>query len=292
MKKLLILFSLGILTITGCKKKDNLNVPLTGLGGDTWVKTPIDKWLYDSVTVPTNIEIKYKWDQSEFDMQYTLVPPLESQVVPAAQSVLRLWIDTYNAEAGTVMFMKKYAPKQIVLSGSPAINSDGTSVQGLAEGGLKILLFSINTFNPKDSSAVSDMAHLIHHEFTHILNQKKAYPIEYKSVTPSGYTGGWTVAQENPLSLGFISNYARKEPGEDIAEMVSWMLVLGKARYEKLLADFLASSTPETLAQNQDGVNKLRKKELLIVQYFKDSYSLDFYSLQTRVQAAIQQLIH
>ncbi|NSL85837.1 substrate import-associated zinc metallohydrolase lipoprotein [Chitinophaga solisilvae] len=292
MNKLKILLLLMLITIQpACNKKDNLNVPLNGLGGDTWVKSPIDKWLYDSLTVPLNIEVKYKWDQSEFDMAYTLVPPAEAMVIPTAQAVLRMWIEPYNKEAGTELFMKQYASKVLVLSGSPAVNSDGSSVQGLAEGGLKILLFSINSFNQKDSAGVYDMAHLLHHEFTHILNQQKAYPITYKSVTPDGYTGGWTVAKENPLSLGYISNYARKEPGEDIAEMVSWMMVLGKAGYEDRLTRFLASATQVNRAQYTDGVNKLRQKEALIVQYFRDSYNLDFYSLQSRVQAALKAII-
>src|SRR3954467_9084243 len=40
-----------IFVLTSCKKEDNLgdveNIP--GLGGDTWVKGPIDAWLYDSL---------------------------------------------------------------------------------------------------------------------------------------------------------------------------------------------------------------------------------------------------
>ncbi len=286
-----ILWLLIILTgMTACNKKDALNADINGLGGDTWAQGPIDKWLYDSMVVTNNIEVIYKWDQSQFDMEYTLVPPLESQVIPVARTVTKMWIDPYNAEAGTDDFMKIYSPKQLALSGSLAMQTDGSAVQGLAEGGLKILLFGVNSFDPKDSGAVADMAHLIHHEFTHILNQKKAYPIDYNKVTPDGYSGNWTVDNTNPWTLGFVSAYARKEPGEDIAEQVSFMLVMGKERYDNMVLHTFRNY-PDSL-NNDDAIAKLQTKEKLVVQYFRDAYQLDFYSLQSRVQAGIQAVIH
>jgi substrate import-associated zinc metallohydrolase lipoprotein len=276
-KNLLICFLLLTAITISCSREDKLNLALNGLGGDTWERTALDNWLYDSLTAPFNIELKYKWDQSEYDMAYTLVPPREEKVIPVAQALRKLWIETYNQEAGTDLFMKTYAPKQVVLSGSPALNSDGTAVQGLAEGGLKILLFDINSFDRKNHTLVNSMTHLLHHEFTHILNQKKAYPVEFNHITAGDYTSGWTVAREDPLTLGFVSNYARKDPGEDFAEIVAYMLKMGKEGYEEYL---------NTVPDNEDGIQKLRKKEALVVQYFRETYKLDFYSLQARVQLA------
>ncbi|PUZ23865.1 substrate import-associated zinc metallohydrolase lipoprotein [Chitinophaga costaii] len=277
-------------SITACRKDKALNADITGLGGDTWAQGPIDKWLYDSMVVTNNIEMKYKWDQSEFDMEYTLVPPLEEQVIPTAKAVIRMWINPYNEEAGDSSFMKIYSPKQIVLSGSLAVQTDGSAVQGLAEGGLKILLFGINSFDPTNFSQVSEMGHLMHHEFTHILNQKKAYPIEFNKVTPDGYSGNWTVAAENSWTIGFVSNYARKEPGEDFAEQTSYMLIMGKAAYDSVVQhpfpDF-----PDSL-NNDDGIAKLKAKEKLVVDYFKDAYNLDFYSLQNKVQEGLKKVGH
>jgi hypothetical protein len=57
----IILFVSAIGLFTSCKKEDfnpadaeNIN----GLGGDTWAKGPIDKWIYDTLTVPYNISVK------------------------------------------------------------------------------------------------------------------------------------------------------------------------------------------------------------------------------------------
>ncbi|WP_052496075.1 substrate import-associated zinc metallohydrolase lipoprotein [Pedobacter lusitanus] len=128
--------------------------------------------------------------------------------------------------------MRTYAPKQLILSGSPQLNKDGTSTEGVAEGGLDILLTNINKINARSPADVKGMLHLMHHEFTHILNQKKVYTQDFNKVTPSDYIAEWYNSTINPLSLGFISDYARKSPEEDFAEMVSWMLTWGKDSYE------------------------------------------------------------
>lgn len=276
--------------IISCNKKETLDTNITGLGGDSWIQSPIDKWLYDSMIKPYNIEMKYKWDQSEFDKSLILVPPIENTVIPVTQDIISIWITPYNKVSGDSTFMKINTPKQIMLSGSIALQSNGNAVAGLAEGGLKILLFGINSYSRKDSGRVVDMAHLIHHEYTHILNQKKNYPISFNKVTPDGYTGNWTVAKENPWTLGFVTNYARKEPGEDIAELVSTMLVMGRARYDYTLYHPFPEY-PDSL-NNPTGISLLRAKEKIVVDYFKDAYNLDFYSLQTAVQQQIYNVLH
>ena len=89
-----------------CKKEAPLppleDIP--GLGGDTWVKGPIDYWIYDTLTAPYNIAVKYKWDQGEIDLDKTLVPPREEQIIPVMGSITKVWINTYVAEAGLLFF--------------------------------------------------------------------------------------------------------------------------------------------------------------------------------------------
>ncbi len=93
---------------SSCNKEDELgdvnNIP--GLGGDTWVQGPIDKWVNDNLTLPYNISTKYKWDQGELqaDFDKTLTPPKEEKVIPLMSSIKTAWIDTYIAEAGALFF--------------------------------------------------------------------------------------------------------------------------------------------------------------------------------------------
>jgi len=279
----LLLLVLITISIFSCKKSDKLTLQDNYLGGEVSGKTALDTALYNLLVKPYNIEVRYKWDQSQFDMQYTIVPPRADKVLPAMTTLKQVWIDPYNEVTGSDLFMKTYTPKQLILAGSPILLKDGNALNGLAEGGLDILLSDINSTDPKDVSKVSNLAHLIHHEFTHILNQKKNYTTDFNLVTPSDYSATWYLSTVNPLSLGFISGYARKEPVEDFAEMVSWMLIWGKDGYENYINQGAAAPNPDF----SDGIAKLRKKEAIVVAYFKSAYNIDFYSLQADVQKSL-----
>ena len=293
-RKYLILFLLTIF-IFSCKKDNKLVLQDNYLGNETAGKTAIDTYLNAQFVKPYNIDVKYKWDQSLFDQQYVLVPPQEANIVPFMQGVKQAWLDPYNAETGSDVFMKEYTPKQIVLSGSAEINTNNTIVLGEASGGLTILLTNVNGTDLKDEDAVTQLVHVINHEFTHILNQKVAIPIPYAKVSAGDYSGNWATAQEIPLQLGFISAYARDKYTEDIAEMVSLMLTWGKDGYE----DYLNRTIPDPNDPTQQipdptftaGIAKMRQKEASVVDYFKKNFNIDFYSLQTRVHASIAAII-
>lgn len=104
-KALLFLLSFGLLV--SCYKKDDLSgvEDIPGLGGDTWAQTPIDKWIYDNLTLPYNISVKYKYDQFEFELDKTLVPSREEKIIPVMTAIKQVWIDTYIAEAGKVFLI-------------------------------------------------------------------------------------------------------------------------------------------------------------------------------------------
>ena len=137
-----------------------------GLGGDTFVPTAIDAWLFDSLTAPYNIAVKYRWDPWELDLDQTLTPPDESKIIPAMSAIKRVWIDPYNAETGSDLFIKKYSPKQFKLVGSVQYNFNGTVLLGQAEGGNNIAFFDINqNFDRDPQSAIMRMIQTSHHEF-------------------------------------------------------------------------------------------------------------------------------
>src|SRR5215218_4410139 len=122
MKQIKLCLGLALIVfLSSCKKEDKLSdadvSAISGLGGDVWTPTAIDKWIYDSLTVPYNIAVKYKWDQFELELDKTLVPPKEEQVVPVMSAIKKVWIKTYAAETSD-LFVKKYAPKFFNLVGS------------------------------------------------------------------------------------------------------------------------------------------------------------------------------
>ena len=298
--RIIIAYLLILLLGVGCKKEENLGSvdDIPGLGGDTWDKGPIDNWIYSNLTKPFNISVKYKWDQFELELNKNLVPPKEEKIVPVMEAVKKVWIDTYIAEAGDV-FMKTYCPKFFVLCGSASWNTDGTITLGTAEGGRKIVLYVLNDFRTKampdyrasDSMGIKQMFHTIEHEFGHILHQNVLYPDDYKRITPGFYTANWNNVSDNAARRdGFVTAYAMSAPDEDFVEMISMMLTEGRAGFDKIVNSIPAGSSQNGITQ-ADAKAKLRKKEAMVVAYYKDVWGMDFYRLQTRVRAAVDSLI-
>jgi substrate import-associated zinc metallohydrolase lipoprotein len=283
----LFLASFVILAVASCKKSEDLDLPQpVGLGGEVVARNAIDKWLLDSLTTPYNIAVKYRWDPWELNLDKTLTPPDESKIIAAMSAIKRVWIDPYNAETGSDLFIKKFSPKQFVLVGSVEYNYNGTVVLGQAEGGNNIAYFDINqNFDKNRVTSIQRMIQTSHHEFGHILHQNVVYPQDYKFISSNlglpGFTATWfNVSVPQALAWGYITPYAMASSDEDFVEMIANMLMLGKNRYEELLA-----STNATAQQ------ALRAKEQIVVTYMRQVWNINFYSLQTRVQAALNALV-
>ncbi|MFD0792110.1 putative zinc-binding metallopeptidase [Mucilaginibacter litoreus] len=279
MKKIYIV-SLLIMLITAassCKKEGTLHANLDAIDRNQSAKTDLDRWIDENFVVPYNIEVKYRWDAFELNLSKDMTPPLESQVIPAMQTVKDVWISTYESVGGKD-FMKINAPKQFVLVGSPEFNGDGTITLGTAEGGRKIVLYVINNFDKSNTQNVKQMIQVIQHEFTHILNQKVAFDPAFSLVTKADYTANWNIPSlDDARALGFITQYSRSNPIEDFAEMVANMLMMGSYEYNNIVN-----------ALPLDPRTKLRKKEQLVVEYFKTAWGIDFYALQQAVTDAVE----
>ena len=280
-KNIIITLILLALTVVACEDSYNDGGDASDTdyvsNDDTRPATALDSWLKSNFTDPYNIEVKYHWDASELDLFRSVVPPKPAKVQPVMEVVKKVWIDTYSALAGAD-FIKKYCPKQFVLVGSARYNFDGSITLGTAEGGRKVVLYVVNDFVQTDAYAVKEMMHTIEHEFAHILHQTKAYPADFKQITPGDYTANWnTFSVSTARQRGFITNYAMLSPDEDFAEMVAMMLVEGQEGYEDILRCYTTAASAALI----------RKKEQTVVQYFQDKYGIDFYKLQTQVQEAI-----
>ena len=289
--------------VSSCKKEAALgNVDhIPGLGGDTWATGPIDQWIYDSLTVPYNIGVKYKWDQSELNQYFdkTLVPPKEEQIIPVMSAVKKVWINTYTSEAGT-LFFKTISPKFLILVGSP-IYERGAIIEGFAEGGRKVVLTNINNFRIKgmvgytaaDTDLVIRMFHVIHHEYSHILDQNVKVPIEFSASSANSYTSDWlNISDPEALNDGFITPYSQSSKDEDWAEMVSLMLVNGRPWFDNLVNSINYTGTTANGITADQAKARLRQKEAIVVSYFKQAWNIDFYSLQARTKAAISELLY
>ena len=90
-----------------------------------------DKWLYTNFVVPFNIEIQYRYDDKESDMQYYDVPADMKQSVELAHIIKYTCVDAYTAAAG-INFTRNYFPKLFSFLGEFEYDNNGTMKLGTA----------------------------------------------------------------------------------------------------------------------------------------------------------------
>lgn len=236
-----------------------------------------DKWLLENYTFPYNVEMKYKMEDIESDMKYHLVPADSAKTAKLSIIMKYLWFDAYNEVIGPD-FIKENMPRTIHFIGSPAYNSEGTMVLGTAEGGLKITLYMVNSLDDKTLKDYDTMNtyyfHTLHHEFTHILNQKIPYDQSFKLITESGYVSGdwYTISDKTAHQAGFITPYAMVEPLEDFAEMLSGYVTKSQSEWNAILAD--AGTT---------GAASISAKLDIVRNYMQESWNVDIDQLRAAV---------
>lgn len=285
MKKYIYIVILGLavgLGLGSCSEdapSDPTNFPTTPVE-----RNAFDQWLLKNFTYPYNVSFLYKMKDIESDMTKNLVPADSAKSTKLAIIIKYLWFDAY-AEAIGPDFIKENVPRVIHLIGSPAFNSNGTIVLGTAEGGQKVTLYTVNSLtdeNLKDYSYLNDYYfHTMHHEFTHILNQKVAYNKNFDKVTASGYVSGdWTNGEDvDAQKKGFVTAYAMEEGKEDFAEMLSTYVTSTPTQWEKILSTAGANKVDETLTARQ----ALEQKLAFVRDYMSKSWGLDIDKLRDAV---------
>lgn len=274
------LIGLVLFNTSSCRKSDTLDVDMSRYDLTVKEKTELDDWVTANLTDPYNIELVYRFDRNLTDVAKDISPIKMEKVKPTAEAIINIFLKTYEKVGGSD-FIRKYTPKQFVLYGSPAYNSNGSITLGTADGGRRVVLYELNDLDFTNPTQVSRKMRTIHHEFTHILNQMIAIPPEFKIVTNSDYNEDWTNSAntaELAQSLGFISRYARSQYTEDFAEVVAHLLIEGQMWYDTYAKAAGAAAQA-----------KLKKKEAIVVDYFKQYFNIDFRVLQYEVAKVLKE---
>jgi hypothetical protein len=168
-----------------------------------------------------------------------------------------------------------------VLYGSTSYDAQNIGYAGTASGGVRVNLFGLNNFSLSPGFVTSRL-NVIHHEFTHILNQRYLMPPEFKLITNSSYKATWTSTPlDTAHKYGYVSSYASQNPAEDFAEMTCTLLVKGQPWFD----NWVKTSTSAA------GQAALRAKESSVVNYFSSSLNIDFRALQKKVQLYIKDVL-
>ena len=264
-------------TILSCKKEDPVSIDLTKYVDNPTANTALDTWLKTNFLDPYNMDVIYRYSDFYKDNDKVVSPANPATVQPQMQTVLEGFINPYKTVAG-VPFIKKMLPKEWVLFGSGAYQTDGSMILATASAGKRVTIYDLNNFNANNADAVTRKLRTIHHEFTHILNQLVAMPTDFQTITKSTYSATWTtVADASARDMGYVSPYASSQPGEDFAETTSHLLVLGQAWFD-------ARANASTAV----GKAALKAKEASVVQYFTINLGVDFRSLQREVQNVVR----
>ncbi len=238
-----------------------------------------DQWLYEHYTVPYNVDFRYRLDDNGTDPNYNVVPVSIGMADTIAHLALYLWYDVYD-EVASEGFLKENGPRIIQLIGSAMINaSQGTEKLGLAEGGIKITLMKVNLMETDNIDQLNEyIFKTMHHEFSHILHQKKTYPKEFEQLSSADYNpDGWQYTSDTEAwQMGFASPYGGSQAREDFVEIIANYIVKSDADLNKML----------TVA-GQDGKNgrKILEQKIEICRtWLLEKWNLDLDALRAEVQ--------
>lgn len=258
--------------------------PGTNFPTDIQPENDFEAWLQENYTYPYNIDFKYRMEDIESDMSYNLVPADSAKSARLAIIIKYLWLDAYCEAAGQD-FVKDNVPRVIHLVGSPAYNSNNTMVLGTAEGGQKVTLYNVNSLTEAmlhDYATLNSFYfHTIHHEFTHILNQKIPYDKAFDQITESSYiSGDWYLYSDTYAHQhGFVSPYSMAEPKEDFAELLSYYVTISPEEWDAIVADGGA-----------EGGALLTEKIKFVRTYMQESWNVSIDQLRQAVQHRAKEL--
>jgi substrate import-associated zinc metallohydrolase lipoprotein len=298
----LLLLALGF---TACSEDDLEKESVIVV--DSYEQNEFDKWLEANYVKPYNIDFKYRYEEIESDYNYYTVPADLTSSIKMAHILKHLCIDTYNEVADDgVVFTRSYFPKEFFLIGVWEYRNNGTFILGTAEAGKKVLLAGINFLdqvlngNYDVSRSVADNLNhyyvkTIHHEFTHILNQTKDYPADFKLVTGSGYVAdSWSDEPYNDpqvyLKRGFISDYAQHSDTEDFAEMMSIYITNSKEWWDAQMeiADDTYAEDPK---QVKTGREMIEAKLDIVRNYMQEMWGIDLDKARDVIQRRQAEII-
>jgi substrate import-associated zinc metallohydrolase lipoprotein len=296
LNKYVIIILLSTL-IVSCSSEDEFTKSIFDTATTTDVNAAnyaFDSWLRESYLVPYNLDFRYRMQDVGSDQDYNLVPVSFDNAQKIAKLVKYLWFDVYSSIVNP-QFLKENGPRIIHLIGSPAYNPiSGTILLGTAEGGLKVTLYNCNALNVNDVEMLNEFYFkTMHHEFAHILHQKRTYPVEFGLISLGKYNPlGWQyITDSEAASKGFVSPYAGSQNREDFVEIIANYLVKTDAQWNNIL--LMASqnaqgynSEGELITLPDDGIDG---KELILTKleiarkWLKTSWDIDIDALRAEI---------
>lgn len=297
MKYMRLILLLAAIAIASSCNKDELDRDNSIFDESSPVRNEFDRWLLRNYTNPYNIEFNYRYNDKLTDNYYNVIPATMENSKAISILIKHVWLDAYVEHAGED-FMRKNAFRVFQLIGSAEYDGQGKIVLGTAEGGIQVTLFRVNELDLesiyvnqddpyRDHSALPlDLNywyfHTMHHEFCHILTQKKDYPTEFREISAGKYqTTGWVnVEDEDAAKDGFVTGYASGEYNEDFAEVYSTYVTSSDKAWQTILANGVVGEGQDADTSGKDAIEQ---KLEIVRSYLSDSWGIDLEELRAVV---------
>lgn len=277
--------------LTGCGDDDvNADDSVFKLG-QLAAQNEFDIWLENNFRSTYNANVVYKFDYMDTDFNYNLTPAKFWNATQFAQIMKYCWFELYD-EVGGMHFTRETAPKQIYLIGSEGIDyATSTKVLATAGGGLRVVIYELNLVTSFTYAKIKDYMHVMHHEYSHLLDQKRNKDRTFGAISEADYVGDnwstytiWGSGNTASAALsaankkGFVSLYAGSEADEDYAEVYSKYITLTETEWENLLNNATVSSNG--VVTDSYGRDTILKKVKMIAEYLKESWDIDLDKLR------------
>lgn len=293
----ILLFGLLVTVFLSCSSQDEFGPSIFNTTDTLNVNSAsyqFDSWLAENYLKTYNLDFRYRMQDVGSDQSFNLVPASFDKAQQIAKLVKYLWFDVYG-KIVSPEFLKENGPRIIHLIGSPAFNPiSGTILLGTAEGGLKVTLYRVNDLDATNVDVLNEFYFkTMHHEFAHILHQKRNYPVEFGLISQGKYNPlQWQYrTDEEAASLGFVSPYAGSQNREDFVEVIANYLVKSDAQWDHILD---IASKPGTGYDSNgniiilpddgiDGKAVILQKFAIAKKWLNDSWNIDIESLRKEI---------
>ncbi|UCJ08137.1 carboxypeptidase-like regulatory domain-containing protein [Chitinophaga pendula] len=188
------------------------------------------------------------------------------------------------------------SPNSVVTSAALQVNNAAPAVYDqvsshndnksiwLVEG---VMFYAAPSYEPVPSCKRADSVRMkliqgiVSREFGNILYQPAKYPAGFKHISFSLYCSSCEdVSDATAQNSGFVNAFAMRDPEQDFMQTMEIMLIDGRAGIERILDDISG-------VERDAAKERLRRKEAMVVQYFRDVWGMDFYQLQRHTKTTL-----
>ena len=306
-----------VMALGSCRQVD-ADITSTSVLQPSAHRTAMDEYIEREITSPYNIQIYYRYTESEIGRNWVTSPANEYNSLQFVNVLKYLFLEPYTEVMG-VNFVRRFTPQAFVLTGLLAYNPppSNSNTRASTVNGIKIIFMNINSFDfpslgkyyhtldslgkvlETDPSVQSDYdawktwldgqkdvyLRTMYHEAAHTFHQRVEPTTDFDKITSLDYRqadwiAGWTREKKNSLHYGFITNYASQEPHEDFAELFGNYVIMSADEWEAKLAS--ADVVPE--GRTRSGRSIIEEKIRIIKDYMSNTWGLDMDKLRAQLQ--------